>query len=156
MTPDLLARESALLPTRDAVAWKRDYRIGTEIPGDKWWAGENAPPGTAIAFYLKNGGMGDAKITIADAVTGQEIRTQTTPTTAGLNRWQWNLCGNPPPAGTGGGVGGGGGGGGRGGGVCQGARVASAGTYKVTVSVGGRDVGSQTFKVLEDIWLNER
>ena len=46
----------------------------TAMPGDKWWAGENAPRGTAIAYYLKNGG-GDAKITISDAVTGREFRT---------------------------------------------------------------------------------
>jgi hypothetical protein len=59
-------------------------------------------------------------------------------------------------AGGGGGFGGGGGGGGRGGGACQGGRTASVGTYRVTVSVGGKDVGSQTFRVLEDIWLNER
>jgi len=155
MTPDMLARESALLPTRDAIAWATDRRIGTAIPGDKWWAGENAPPGTAIAFYLKSAGMGEAKIAITDAVTGLEFRTQTSATNAGLNRWQWNLCANSAGAGAPA-FGGGGGGGGRGGNVCQGARTAPAGTYKVTVTVGGKEVGSQTFRVLEDIWLNER
>jgi hypothetical protein len=34
--------------------------------------------------------------------------------------------------------------------------MAPEGTYRVTVNVGGLDVGSQVFKVLEDIWLNER
>jgi photosystem II stability/assembly factor-like uncharacterized protein len=154
LTPDMLARDAALLPTRDVVAWKTDRRISTEIPGDKWWAGENAPQGTAIAYYLKNAG-GDAKITITDAITNQEIRTQAAPSHAGLNRWQWNLCGNPPPAGQQGGFGGGGGGG-RGGNPCQGARTAGVGTYRVVVNVGGKDIGSQTFRVLEDIWLNER
>ena len=43
LTEEQLAKEAALLPTRDAVAWKQDRRLGTEIPGDKWWQGENAP-----------------------------------------------------------------------------------------------------------------
>ena len=34
--------------------------------------------------------------------------------------------------------------------------MAQPGVYKVTVSVGGKEVGSQTVKVLEDIWLNEK
>lgn len=156
MTPDMLTRDATLLPTRDAVAWKTDLRIRTQVPGDKWWAGENAPQGAAIAYYLKSAG-GDAKITITDAITGQEIRAYTAPSVAGLNRWRWNLCGNPPPAGQAGvGGGGGGGGGGRGGNACQGGRPAGVGTYRVSVSVGGKDIGSQTFKVLEDVWLNER
>ena len=29
-------------------------------------------------------------------------------------------------------------------------------TYRVTLNVGGKDVGSQVVKVVEDIWLNER
>jgi hypothetical protein len=49
----------------------------------------------------------------------------------------------------GGGRGGGGGGGGRGGG---GGGV-DIGTYKVTLTVAGLAVGTQTFKVLEDIWM---
>ena len=31
-----------------------------------------------------------------------------------------------------------------------------AGVYKVTLNVGGKDVASQTFNVVEDIWLNEK
>ena len=152
---DIAGADTATRPGNDFFRYANGTWIDkTEIPGDKWWAGENAPPGTAIAYYLKNAGMGEAKITIADAVTGQEVRTQTAPSNAGLNRWQWNLCGNPPATATA--VGGFGGGGGRGGGVCQGARVAPVGTYRVTVAVGGKEVGSETFKVLEDIWLNER
>ena len=30
------------------------------------------------------------------------------------------------------------------------------GAYKVTLSVAGKDVASQTFNVLEDIWLGEK
>jgi photosystem II stability/assembly factor-like uncharacterized protein len=151
MTPEM-ARRDVLFPVRDAVAWKQDRRISTGVFGDKWWAGENAPAGTAISFNLA-AASGDATIKITDAVTGQEIRTATTPTSAGLNRWQWNLCGNAPPPSQNAGFGGGGG---RGGNACQGAPTASVGTYKATVSVGGKEVGTQMFKVLEDIWLNER
>jgi photosystem II stability/assembly factor-like uncharacterized protein len=50
------------------------------------------------------------------------------------------------------GRGGGGGGGGRGG-APAGIR---AGVYKVTLAVGGKDVASQTFSVVDDIWLNEK
>jgi hypothetical protein len=56
-----------------------------------------------------------------------------------------------PPPGAGGGRGGGGGGGfggGGGGGI-------GPGVYRVTLSIAGKDVGSQTFSVLEDIWLNK-
>ena len=59
------------------------------------------------------------------------------------------MCG--AGAGGGGGRGGGGGGGGRGGGGGIG-----PGVYKVTLTVNGKDVGSQTFRILEDVWLNEK
>jgi len=155
MSEEQLAKDAALLPTRDAVVWKQDRRLGTEIPGDKWWQGENAPRGTAIAYYAKAGG-GDAKITITDTVTGTEFRAQTTTSAAGLNRWQWDLCSTPIAAPAGGRGGGGGGGGGFGGGCQGGGRMATPGIYKVTVNVGGKDIGSQTVKVLEDIWLNDK
>jgi hypothetical protein len=56
--------------------------------------------------------------------------------------------------GTGGGRGGGGGGGGGFGG--GGGGGVGPGVYKVTLSVNGKEVGSQTFRVLEDVWLNEK
>jgi photosystem II stability/assembly factor-like uncharacterized protein len=154
LTPDALEKQSVLFPVRDAIAWKTDRRIGTATPGDRWWAGENAPRGTVISYHLKSGG-GDAKITISDAVTGREFRTQTGTSNAGMNRWIWNLCSTPQPGQQGGGRGGGGGGGGGGG--CQGGgRVAPEGVYRVVVTVGGLEVGNQVFKVLEDVWLQER
>ncbi|MEO5566871.1 MAG: hypothetical protein ABIR92_00170 [Gemmatimonadaceae bacterium] len=150
LTPDRLSADATLFPTRDAVLWKTDRRLGTEVPGDKWWQGENAPAGTAIAYHLRNAG-GDAKITITDVVTGQEVRSHTTPALAGLNRWQWNGCGNAVAGAAGGGRGGGGGGGGAAGG-CAGGTPMRIGTYRATVTVGGRDIGSNVFRVLEDIW----
>jgi hypothetical protein len=49
----------------------------------------------------------------------------------------------------GGGGGGGGFGGGGGGGI-------GPGVYKVTLSIAGKEVASQTFNLLEDIWLNQK
>jgi len=152
LTADALDKSAVLLPTRDAVAWKRDQRLVPAAPGDKRWAGENAPRGTAITYYLK--GAGDTKITIADAVTGQEFRVQNTSSRAGLNRWQWDLCSTPVSPTQGRGAGGGGIGSGF---SCSGnGRTAAPGTYRVSVSVAGKEIGSQTFRVLEDIWLTER
>ena len=151
----LLVYLSGQSATRDAIAYKTDRRLGTAIPGDKWWAGENAPRGAAISYYLKSAAT-DAKIIIADAITSQEFRSVNVAGGVGLNRWQWNLCSNAPPV-PAGGRGAGGGGGGGGGNQCIGnGRIAPVGTYRVSLNVGGKDVATQTLKVLEDIWLNER
>jgi hypothetical protein len=75
LTPDVRAKDAALLPTRDAVAWKSDRRLSPAITADKVWKGENAPRGTAISWYLKSVG-GPTTITISDAVTQETIRTQ--------------------------------------------------------------------------------
>ena len=50
MTPRPWRATRALFKPRDAVLWKNDSRSGTEVPGDKWWEGEIAPRGTAIAY----------------------------------------------------------------------------------------------------------
>ena len=156
LTPDALNKASALFPVRDAILYKTDRRLGTAIPGDKWWMGENAPRGSAISYYLKSAAT-DVRIVITDAVTGQEFRSTTASGNAGLNRWQWNLCANAPPLPVGGRGGGGGGGGGGGNNACAGnGRTATAGTYKVSLMIGGKESGTQLVKVLEDIWLNER
>ena len=154
LTPQAQGQQSVLFPVRDAVQWKRDQRLVPAAPGDKRWSGENAPRGTAVSYYLKDGG-GSATITITDVVTGQPFRVQTASASAGLNRWQWDLCSTPPPQPP---AGGGRGGGGLGNpSACpEGARTAPIGTYRVSVNVGGREVGAQVVKVLEDIWLNER
>jgi uncharacterized membrane protein YgcG len=145
--------DAVLMKPRDAVEWKNDARRRTETPGDKFWQGENAPAGTAIAYWMKAASP-DVKLTITDTATGNVVRTQAGAGQAGLNRWQWNLQGDPAAGGQGGGPGGfgGGGGGGRGGG--GGGR--QPGVYKVTLTVGGKEIGSQTFKVLEDVWMNEK
>jgi hypothetical protein len=84
----------------------------------------------------------------------------------GLNRLHWDLCSDRRPVQQGqrggfGGFGGGCGGGGRGGGGGgqQGqnmvATLADAGTYRVKLTVGGRDY-TQTLRVVEDVWMMDR
>jgi hypothetical protein len=183
MTPDSMSTDATLFKPRDAVAWRNDPRNSLSIPGGKWWAGQNAPPGTAIAYYLRSAPAGDVRVTIANTATGRNVRTCTGSKDVGLNRFQWTFT-TDGGGGGGGGRGGGGGGGGRGGGgdapqqppapysePCadddggggRGGRGGGGGggglqpgVYRVTLNVGGRDVGSQTFSILEDVWMNEK
>ena len=185
LTAEEAAKDAVLFKPRDAVQWRADRRNATEVPGDKWWAGEVAPPGTAIAYYLK---AADApvRVTITSTLTGQAVRACNGTSLAGLNRWQWVYTtdqalqqqlqaqqgggggggrGGAAPAGpppdindcrttsVGGGGRGGGGGGGRGGG---GGGGIGPGVYRVTLSVSGKEIGAQTFSILEDVWLNEK
>jgi hypothetical protein len=189
-----------LLKPRDGVEWKNDLRARPEVPGEKWWLGENAPRGTAIAYLLKSAAS-DVKVSITATGTGQVIYNcigdSTHGTQAGLNRFQWTMTSNvgggasgagggggnfgggggaggggaaagganaganqapagPQVCGAGGGAGGGRGGGGGGGGRGGGGGGIGPGVYKVTLTVNGKEVGSQTFRILEDIWLNEK
>jgi hypothetical protein len=198
------ASDATLLKPRDTVQWKNDFARTTEVPGEKFWQGENAPRGTAIAYVLKTAAT-DATISVTNTANGQVVRTCAAPKDAGLTRFQWTFltdtavtqmftgggggrgggggggaagggaapAGPPPPdakttpcdpqalaqavqiflGGAGGGRGGGGGGGGGFGGAGGGT---GPGVYKVTLSVGGKEVGSQTFRILEDVWLNEK
>ncbi len=191
MTPDTMAKDVTLLKPRDAIQWKPDRKNQTEVPGSKWWEGEVAPQGTAIAYYLKSAPAGDVKLTITNTATGQAVRTCIGPKAVGLNRFQWAMSGDQA-AGGGGfpGGGGGGGGGGRGGRGGQAAEAPAApagptpcvaaggggrgfgggggggrggggggiapGVYRVALTVDGKEVGMQTFSILEDVWLNEK
>jgi photosystem II stability/assembly factor-like uncharacterized protein len=167
LTPELLAGDAALLAPREAVLWKSDRRQSRAVTGQKVFEGENAPRGTAIAYYLKTVPSGDVRLTITDLRTGELFRTLQAPKQEGLTRIQWDLCSDPRPVQPGAGVtfGGGGGGGGCGGGRRGGAGggqqpagvavMARPGVYRVTLSAGGREY-SQTVEVLEDIWLDAR
>jgi hypothetical protein len=175
-----------LFKPREAVQWKVDRRNQTEVPGSKYWTGDNMPRGTAITYYLPST-ANDVLVKITNTATGTDVRTCTGTGTVGINRFQWTLSGNPQPGGGGGGGrgggrgggqpepaatpaapagpspctpaaggdgrGGGGGGGGFGGG--GGGGGIGPGVYRVTLSIAGKEVGSQTFSVLEDIWLNK-
>jgi len=166
-----------LYKPREAVQWKTDRRNQTEVPGSKYWTGDNMPRGTAISYFLPSAAT-DVLVKITNTATGTDVRTCVGAGNAGLNRFQWALTGNPAagggggrggrggqpeaapaaaPAGPGpcttpapaGGRGGGGGfGGGGGGGI-------GPGVYRVTLSLAGKEVGTQTFNILEDVWLNK-
>jgi hypothetical protein len=147
------------------------------VPGGKWWAGEVAPRGTAISYYLASVPSSDPIVTITNTATGQAVRTCVGTKDVGMNRFQWTLSGDGGGGGGGGGRGGrggaaaepqpapagpgpcqqgGGGGGGRGGGGFGGGGGIGPGIYRVTLTIAGTTVGSQTFNVLEDVWLTEK
>ncbi|HXT69198.1 MAG TPA: hypothetical protein VN700_05565 [Vicinamibacterales bacterium] len=187
LSPEALGADARLLKPRDAILWKPDRKNQTEVPGNKWWEGESAPRGTAIAYLLKTAAAGEVLVTITNTATGQNVRRCIGTGTAGMNRFTWGMTGDQQPGGGGGGggrggggrggapdpnaapaptgptpcAGGGGGGGGRGGGGGGGfggggGGGIGAGVYKVTLSIAGKEVGTQTFSIVEDIWLNEK
>jgi hypothetical protein len=192
LTTEAMDRDATLMRPREAVQWKPDRMNQTEVPGGKWWEGEAAPRGTAIAYYLKTAPAGDVTVTITNTATGQAVRTCIGTKDVGMNRFQWALTGNPDPAGAGGGGRGGGGRGGGGGAAAAGAQAPAAapagptpcaggggggggrgggggggfgggggggigpGVYRVTISAGGKELGAQTFNILEDVWLNQK
>jgi hypothetical protein len=178
LTPEMMKATATLFKPRDAVMWKPDRMNQTEVPGGKWWEGTVAPRGTAIAYYLPSAVTGDVRVTITNTATNQAVRTCVGTKDAGMNRFQWALTGDggggggggrggrggqqaeqppapqgPSPCADGGGGGGGRGGGGRGGG---GGGGIGPGVYRVSLSIAGQEVGSQTFNILEDIWLNQK
>jgi hypothetical protein len=166
-----------LFKPREAVQWKVDRMNQTEVPGSKYWTGDNMPRGTAISYYLPST-ANDVLVKITNTATGTDVRMCAGTSTVGLNRFQWALTGNTPAGGDGGRGGRGGqpeaapaapagppacaaaaGGGGRGGGGGFGGGGGGGigpGVYRVTLSIAGKDVGSQTFNVLEDIWMKSR
>jgi photosystem II stability/assembly factor-like uncharacterized protein len=163
-----------LFTPREAVQWKTDRLNQTEVPGAKHWVGENAPRGTAISYFLPSATTEQVLVTITNTATGQDVRSCLGTGNAGLNRYQWTLSGNPGAGGGGGGRGGqqaqqqapqgpqpcnaagaGGGRGGFGGGFGGGGGI-GPGVYRVTLSIGGKQVGSETFNIVEDVWMNEK
>jgi len=148
MRMETLPEAVHLFQPREAVAWAGDIQKARSVTGDKNWQGENAPPGTAIHYYLSNAAQGAVRIVISDLATGAAFRTLEGTGVAGVNRVQWDLRGERPPQQQGGGGGGGGGGGNQ-------APVAAPGTYRVTLTVSGQSY-TTTVNVLADHWVGER
>jgi photosystem II stability/assembly factor-like uncharacterized protein len=146
-TPEARAQDALLFDIRPAVLWLNDRQRGQQTGGQRVFSGENPPRGAAIGYYLKATPSGDVKISIADA-TGRIIRTLDGSKRAGINRVLWNLTAQPGQAGAAG-AGFGGGFGARGGGV-----PVAAGTYIVTLDVGGKKL-TKPVTVLDDVWLRE-
>jgi photosystem II stability/assembly factor-like uncharacterized protein len=139
ITDDALSQDAVLFDLRPAVAWLTDRQRGQQTGGQKSFAGENPPRGTAINYYLKSAASGDVRITITDG-SGRTVRTLDGTRNAGINRVQWNLA---TGEGRGGGFGGGRGGAG-----------AQPGTYTVTLDVAGKKL-TKPLTVLEDAWMRE-
>ncbi|HKP82662.1 MAG TPA: hypothetical protein VJT69_11610 [Pyrinomonadaceae bacterium] len=130
-----------LFDVRPGTIWMNDPRLGRYWGGAKLFRGANPAPGTAIHYYLGAVPSGDVKLTISD-YTGKVVRNLAGTNEVGLNRVQWNLRSDPPPRpATGGGFGGGGGGGGGGGfgNVFTQGLPLEAGTYNLTLTVGGKE-----------------
>jgi hypothetical protein len=127
------------------VRWRVDARLAVGATGVRKFFGRSPDPGTAIHYYLREAARGPVTLTIDDVVTGETFRHLEATGEAGLNRIQWDLRGDSPPAQAGGG--------GRGG--PPPAPLAEAGTYRVALRVSGREL-SQVVEVVEDVWMRER
>ncbi len=145
LTDEVMAEDVFLFEPREAVRWKQDPRKSRSITGDKVLRGENAPPGTAIHYWLREA-SGDVQLTVTDLATGELFRDLEPIGNSGINRVRWNLRGNRREGPPGGGFQFGGGG--------QGP-MAEPGLYRVTLTVDGQEY-TQTVRVLEDIWMEQR
>jgi photosystem II stability/assembly factor-like uncharacterized protein len=158
LTPEVLASDAHVFQPRSTVLWNSDTRLARAVTGNhNFDRGENAPPGTAISYYLRTVPSGDVRIVITGP-DGEPFRNLTGPKQQGINRIQWNLRGDPeqPQAGQQGGGGGGGGGGGqRGGGGGNQGPLAEPGVYRLTVTIGGRQF-VRSILVEEDVWMDQR
>jgi len=134
-TAEARAEDVVLFDIRPAIAWLNDRQRGQWTGGQRAFVGENAPRGTAIAYYLKAPPTGEARITISDG-SGRTVRTLDGTANAGINRVIWNLA-----TGQGRGLGGG-----------RGGTVAAPGSYTVTLEVAGQKL-TKPLTVLEDVWM---
>ncbi len=142
LSDSVLQQDVHFFQPRSAVMWKADRTRSRSVTGDKNFAGENAPEGTAISYYLKAPAR-EVKITIVNLVTGEVFRNLDGTKEAGMNRVQWDLRGNPPPRRQ------------RQGGGQQRGPLASPGVYRVVLTVDDQEYW-RNLEVLEDIWLTER
>ena len=145
MSDDVLASDVHLFEPRDAVRWRVDARLARGSTGVQKFYGRNPEPGTAIHYYLRQPTRGAVRITVRDVVTGEVFRDLEGSGEAGLNRVQWDLRGNQPPRTAPGG--------GRGG--PPPAPLAAVGSYRIVLSVNGREF-SQVVVVEEDVWMDQQ
>ncbi len=96
-TPEVAAGDAHLFEVRPAVQWMSDMQKSVTVGGAKHFRGQNPAQGTAISYYLPIELDDDVELTITD-LSGNEVRTLTGPGDRGINRVQWNLRPNPPPA----------------------------------------------------------
>jgi hypothetical protein len=138
------------------------------------FAGQSAPSGMMITYYLKGPAQGDVVVKV---MQGTFVLAETKgPNVAGINQVLWNMCGTlatapgvTAPAGGGrgggrggGGICGGGGGGGRGGqqapapyATFGGGIAANVGEYVISVTAGGKTF-TKKVNILEDAWFDKQ
>ena len=122
----------------------------TNSTGDRWFTGENPPPGAALTYYLADE-VESISMTVRDR-TGVVVRTLEDDgeddgngagaiyTAPGIHVLHWDLRVQPvPDRGLGGGFG-----------TTRNGPFVLPGEYRVTLNVGGRDVGTQTVRVAGD------
>ncbi len=138
LTPAIQASDVHLFEIPAATRWLNIQPHGTG--GSLGFRGDNPPRAARIDYWIGTGVQGDVRIEITD-LTGAQRCGRTVPAANGVNRFQWlmsfpqnGMCLSSADQGTGG-RGGGGFGGGRGGG---GGDAATPGTYRVSVTAGGR------------------
>jgi hypothetical protein len=142
MKPDTFMEAVTLFAPAAAVKWR--IGAGGESPYSETlrkFVGQNPPRGTSLDYYLK----ADAKtisLKVYDTTNKVVADFTAAPKSAGFHRLPWQLTrgtvGAPGGGGGRGGFGGGGGGGGGRGGFGGGGTVA-AGSYRVCLTVDGKD-----------------
>ena len=92
-TPEVAGSAAYLFPLRNTYRFRTAVQPET-MPFDPT-AGQNAPYGADINYYLKSAPQGDVKIAIQDA-SGRTVRTLNNPPKhVGLNRVYWDLRYSP-------------------------------------------------------------
>ncbi|MEW6128056.1 MAG: hypothetical protein AB1757_13530 [Acidobacteriota bacterium] len=152
LSEKMMSADVHLFDVRPGVQWLNDITMSRSIGGAKNYRAANAPPGTAINYYLKGVPEGEVKIQILD-IAGKPIRNLTGTKEVGINRVQWNLRGDTPPRPAGfNPQGGGGQGGGFGGANFQ--PPVAPGSYLIKLMVGDKEYTTRV-EVLEDIWKEQ-
>ncbi len=94
-TPEVAAKDVHLFDSRPAVQWLDISRGGSR--GMFYFQGENPPAGTAIHFYLKYEPQGEIELMLSNR-DGTLERTEKIAAAAGINRFQWDMRFDAPPA----------------------------------------------------------
>ncbi|PYR72818.1 MAG: sialidase [Acidobacteria bacterium] len=95
LTPDVLSADAHLFPPRTAYRW-RDITAPYSAPSDPT-AGQDAPYGASINYYLKSDATGPVTVRIVNA-SGQVVRAIDGARRAGVNRLYWDLRDEATPA----------------------------------------------------------
>jgi hypothetical protein len=140
--PEIFQKDAYLFDVKETIRWNRYERRGESL--GEFAKVENPPIGANVYYYLK-ADVKTVKLVIKD-LEGTLVQEVTGGAKKGLQKAFWGLT-RQPAAGQQAGAPGGPGGGQRGG--TGGARV-DVGTYKVTLSVDGKDVETKKFVVSPD------